>query len=233
MERGVVSGMTIAIIPARGGSKGIPRKNLAPLAGKPLLVWTIESAREAREVDAVYVSTDDAKIAACARAHGAEPILRPADISGDTSPSEAALLHALDVVEATRAAVDLVVFLQATSPFRRPGFVSEALKQFRASGADSMLAAARAHILLWRQTPEGARAINYDPAHRPMRQQMEPQFRETGSLYITTARQLRASGNRLGGRIALFEITEDEALDIDSPADLDYAEWKMRRESTR
>jgi N-acylneuraminate cytidylyltransferase len=224
-----MSGSTIAIIPARGGSKGIPRKNLAPLAGKPLLVWTIESAREAREVDAVYVSTDDAEIAACARAHGAEPIMRPADISGDTSPSEAALLHALDVIEASGAIVDLVVFLQATSPFRRRGFVSDALRKFRESGADSMLAAAPAHVFLWRMTPEGARPINYDPAHRPMRQQMEPQFRETGSLYITPARQLRASGNRLSGRIALFTITADEALDIDTPADLEYAEWKIRR----
>src|SRR3954467_12096692 len=109
----------LAIIPARGGSKGIPRKNVRPFLGKPLLAHTIEHARLAPSVTRVVVSTDDAEIAAIAGRHGAEVVTRPADISGDVAGSEAALRHVLDHLEAAeRYEPDLVVFLQATSPLR-------------------------------------------------------------------------------------------------------------------
>ena len=110
----------VAVIPARGGSKGVPRKNVRPLGGSPLVARTIAAARAARLVDAVYVSTDDAEVAAASRAAGAEVIDRPAEISGDDASSESALLHALEMIEAEGDPVGALVFLQCTSPFTTP-----------------------------------------------------------------------------------------------------------------
>ena len=111
----------IALIPARGGSKGIPRKNLQSLAGKPLIAHTIEHARQARSVGRVVVSTDDAEIAAVSKQYGAEVVWRPAAISGDTASSESALLHALEYLQQTEGyESDLLVFLQCTSPLTLP-----------------------------------------------------------------------------------------------------------------
>ena len=119
----------LAIIPARGGSKGIPRKNLQPLAGKPLLAYTIEHARATPAVTRVVVSTDDVEIASVAQQYGAEVIWRPAEISGDTATSEAALLHALDHLRDNEGyEPDLVVFLQATSPLRRSDDIQRAVE---------------------------------------------------------------------------------------------------------
>ena len=112
---------SVAIIPARGGSRGIPRKNLRVIAGKPLLAYTIEHALATPSIDRVVVSTDDVEIGTVAARHGAEVIWRPAEISGDRASSEAALLHALDELAARDDyRPDLVVMLQATSPLRRP-----------------------------------------------------------------------------------------------------------------
>ncbi|HAM70151.1 MAG TPA: acylneuraminate cytidylyltransferase, partial [Verrucomicrobiales bacterium] len=132
--------MSLAIIPARGGSKGIPGKNIRPVAGKPLVAWSIEHARQAPSISRVVVSTDDDAIAEVSRAHGAEVIRRPAAISGDTASSESALVHALEHLKETEAYdPELVVFLQATSPMRRAGEVQAAIDTLRREGADSLL----------------------------------------------------------------------------------------------
>ena len=134
MSSGVEPGV-LAIIPARGGSKGIPRKNVRPLLGRPLLAHSIEHARQAPSVTRVVVSTDDAEIAAVARRFGAEVVDRPAEISGDAASSESALLHVLDHLrDAEGYEPDLVVFLQATSPLRRPGDVQGAIETLDARG---------------------------------------------------------------------------------------------------
>lgn len=219
----------LALIPARGGSKGLPGKNIRPLAGLPLVAHSIRQALAARHVDRVCVSTDDDAIAAVAIAHGAEVIQRPAAISGDTASSESALLHALDwLQERQQRQPDLLCFLQCTSPVREPHDIDAAIERLRAEGADSLLSVSPSHRFLWRRGAAGeGESINYDWRARPRRQDMAPQFVENGSIYLFTPAQLRATGNRLGGRIALHEMGEHAALEIDSALDFQLVEAVM------
>ncbi len=221
----------VAIIPARGGSKGIPRKNIKLLNGRPLIAWSIEDALHAGPIQEVYVSTDDQEIAEVARQWGARTILRPTLLSTDTSSSEEALLHALDQIDCDPTPVDIVVFLQATSPLRTSRHVEEALGQFRETGADSLLSVCPSHVFLWEQRNGWGVPMNYDYRHRPMRQHMS-QFRENGSIYIFTPKVLRETGSRLGGKIALYPMPETCCVDIDTVADWAEAETLLARELT-
>lgn len=210
---------TLAIIPARGGSKGIPRKNIRPLAGVPLIVHTIRHAREASEIDRVIVSTDDDEIAAVSEEAGADVVKRPAAIAGDKAPSEAALLHVLDTVRAGGYVPDEIVFLQCTSPLRRPSDLDGALRHFRREGCDSLFTAVNTNPFRWRRTAAGMERINFGVGDRPMRQDREPEFVETGSFYITRRTLLESTGVRLGGRIGCWEMPPLYAFEIDSPED--------------
>jgi CMP-N,N'-diacetyllegionaminic acid synthase len=210
-----------AIIPARGGSKGIPRKNLQPVGGRPMIAWSIAHARAVPAIRRVIVSTDDAEIADVARAHGGDvPFMRPAELSGDGAATEPVLLHALAWLEADGEAPDAIILLQPTSPVRRPGALAAAIRHFETTGADSLLSVCANHHFFWRN-PEEPEAL-YDFRNRPRRQDIAEQdrwYRENGSIYITRVATLR-QGNRLGGRIAMHCMTEEESWEIDSPVDL-------------
>jgi N-acylneuraminate cytidylyltransferase len=215
----------LAIIPARGGSKGIPRKNVRPFLGKPLLAHSIEHARQAPSVGRVVVSTDDPEIAAVARRYGAEVVERPAEISGDTASSESALLHVLDHLEAAEGyRPELVVFLQATSPLRRPGAVQAAIDRLRREQADSLFSACPIHTFIWRRHRGRLESITCDYRNRPRRQDIGEDFAETGSIYVFKTRVLRESGNRLGGRIALYPDDPLCNFQVDEPGDFDLLE---------
>jgi len=219
----------IAIIPARGGSKRVPGKNLLPLAGRPLLAHSVQHARESKYVDTVYVSTDDPAIAEVAQSAGAEVIERSPDLAGDEATSESALLEVLD----TRVArgltdPDLVVFLQCTSPVRRPGEVDRAVERLLSGGADSLISVAGDAALLWQADGDGARAVNWDPAKRPREQELSAQYRENGSIYVFRPEVLRESGNRLGGRIALHVMDYWSQFQLDEPEDRELLEWILR-----
>ena len=160
-----------AIIPARSGSKGIVGKNLVLIAGRPLLEYSIEAAKQSREVAEVVVSTDGAEIATCAERLGATVVWRPPDLAGDTASSESALLHALDVLRRRDGGdPDLVAFLQATSPLRPPGAVSAAIATLLREKADSLFSASPVHGFIWRLERVGAVPVNYDYRARPRRQ---------------------------------------------------------------
>jgi CMP-N,N'-diacetyllegionaminic acid synthase len=219
----------LAIIPARGGSKGIPRKNLRPVLGRPLLAHTIDHALSARSVTRVVVSTDDGEIAAVARASGAGVVMRPPALATDTATSESALLHVLDHLYAAEGyAPDLIVFLQATAPIRRPFDVDRAVAALQAADADSLLSVVPSHSFLWRRADDGtAESVNYDYRHRPRRQDLAPQFAENGSIYVFKPWVLREHDNRLGGKIALYEMDAWSGIDIDTPHDLALCEWIM------
>ena len=226
----------LAVIPARGGSKGIPRKNLLPVGGKPLIAWTIAQALEARgdgEV-IVAVSTEDAEIAAVARAHGASVIDRPAELAGDTAPTEPTVLHAMDVVEGDGAQLDAVVLLQATSPVRRPDTIRRAIAQFRRTAVDSLVGVVPESPFFWR-LPESAgqsAVAAYDVTARPRRQELTPEqlhYFENGSLYVTAPHIYRTHENRIGGRTGLFVLDEVEGVDIDTLADVAAAESMLAR----
>lgn len=210
-----------ALIPARGGSKGIPGKNIRPFAGRPLLAHSIDAAQSAPAVQRVFVSTDDADIASVAASCGAEVIWRPAEISGDTASSESALLHALDSLRDQEGAEpDLVVFLQATSPLRRPGDVQRAVEVLVAEDADSLFSACRASGFAWRLKGRDVQPMNYDPTHRPRRQELtESVVLENGSIYVFKPSVLRGSGSRLGGTIAMYLMDALDSFEIDEPED--------------
>jgi CMP-N,N'-diacetyllegionaminic acid synthase len=212
----------VAVIPARGGSKGIPNKNVVDLCGKPLLAWSIEQAKGASEIDSVWVSSDSAEILALAKSYGAHPIERPADLSGDTASSESAWLHALEAIERQGIKVDLMAGLQATSPLRESADLDRAIRQFRSEGLDSLLSCCEVEdFFMWKREPNGtAAAVNYDPKNRKRRQNIEKRYLENGSFYVFKPDLLRRENNRLGGKTGLFVMERHKMYQIDTPADL-------------
>ena len=222
----------IAIIPARGGSKGLPRKNIRNLANIPLIAHSIIHAQEAKLVDKVYVSTDDREIAEISKDYGAEIINRPDELAGDTASSESALVHAVGQIESTGIAIDLVVFLQCTSPIRTGTDIDNAIAKLKAENADSLLSVSPSHRFLWEEVDGVAKSINYDYRDRPRRQDMQPQYVENGSIYIFKPWVLKELNNRLGGKVVLFPMSEAAGWEIDSPLDFEIAEFLLKREVT-
>lgn len=211
-----------AIIPARGGSKGIPRKNLIEICGKPLIAYSIEHALGTPEISQVIVSTDNDEIAVYSESLGTTVIDRPENISGDTATSESALLHTLDAMRARRGEdPDLVVFLQATSPLRPPGSTSEAIQTLLQEDADSLFSASPVHGFVWRMDDAGPNPLNYDPTIRPRRQECREYIEENGSIYVFKPSILRTQGSRLGGKIAVTLMDPLFAVQVDEPKDLD------------
>ena len=224
---------TPAIIPARGGSKGIPRKNLKLLEGKPLIVWSIEQVLATRGLTP-YVSTEDEEIADVARGAGAQVIERPEELAGDATASEPVIEHAIGVITAEAGRPDQVMFLQATSPLRLPGTLSRCLDEFAVTGADSMVGVVPAEIFMWRRVPHVEALYPVDA--RPRRQDLRPEqlrYRETGSLYLTRTEIYERHHNRLGGAIELFVMDPLEGIDIDAEHDFTLAESLWRRMSSR
>ena len=216
---------TVAIIPARGGSKGIPRKNIIDFCGHPLLCLDASAvAAGCRQTNGVFVSTDDPEISAVSRRYGAEVIVRPPELSTDTADSESAVIHALDVVEAGGRAVDAVLFLQATSPLREPAELEGALAKFEGEKLDSLFSGAELeHRFIWQEADGRLQSWNYDFRHRKRRQDLSGQARqyiETGSFYITRPQLLRETRNRLGGRIGVWPVPFWKNFEIDSIEDL-------------
>jgi YrbI family 3-deoxy-D-manno-octulosonate 8-phosphate phosphatase len=217
--------LVYAVIPARGGSKGIPGKNLRPVGGLPLVARTVAAAAGATTVDRVFVSTDSDEIAEVAAAAGAEIVNRPAALSGDEASSESAVLHALDAIEGEGTdAPDVIVMMQCTSPFTAPDDVDGTVTLITSGSADSAFTAAPTHVFLWKQGADGAVAVNHDTASRPRRQDREPEFVETGAVYAMRTTGFRAARHRFFGRIGLHEVAPERAGEIDEPHDLLVAE---------
>ncbi|MER7622566.1 acylneuraminate cytidylyltransferase [Streptomyces sp. NPDC126503] len=211
----------LAVIPARGGSKGVPAKNLAAVAGVPLVARAVRACLGAPPVTHVVVSTDDAAIAAAARTAGAEAVRRPAGLSGDTATSESAVLHALDAFEATHGrTADVVLLVQCTSPFLTSAEIAEAAGRILEGAADTAFTAAPSHGFLWRAADGGAEGVNHDKAHRPRRQDRAPEYLETGAVYAMDAAGFRTHGHRFFGRTALVVTDPARVLEIDDPHDL-------------
>lgn len=221
----------LAVIPARGGSKGVPGKNLAPVGGVPLVARAVRACTEARRVTGVVVSTDDPAIAEVARAAGAEVVLRPVAIAGDTATSEAAVLHAMDAHEAMSGApADVVLLVQCTSPFLTGEDVDGVVAAVTEGGADTAHTVAAFHGFVWRDGEDGdggaaggATGVNHDKATRPRRQDRPQDLLETGAAYAMRAAGFRAAGHRFFGRTALVRTDPARVLEIDDPADLDRA----------
>jgi N-acylneuraminate cytidylyltransferase len=214
-------GRTLAVIAARGGSKGIPHKNLIDLCGKPLIAWTVLQAAAAHGVDVVAVSSDSDAILAAAEAAGAVSVRRPADISGDLASSEAAWLHALEQVDGKLGPFGRIVALQATSPIREASDIDHALEAFEREKLDSLLSVCEVEDYFnWHVGKDGPEPINYDYHDRRMRQQIEKRYLENGSFYVFLPYLLREQKNRLGGRIGMHVMERHKMFQIDRPEDI-------------
>ncbi|WP_229382634.1 acylneuraminate cytidylyltransferase family protein [Microbacterium allomyrinae] len=224
----------LCVIPVRGGSKGVPGKNRRLVAGKPLVVWTIEQARAARPALDVLVSTDDPQLARIAREAGADvPFLRPDELARDETATEPVILHAIAHRTSEGRRPDAVMLLQATSPLRLPGTIDRAVAQFCETGVDSLVGVVPQTPFLWR-LGEPAFA-HYDIDARPRRQELDAGglfYRETGSLYLTRTEIYEDRHNRLGGDVGLFVMDEIEGIDIDTELDLSLAAHELQRIST-
>jgi len=222
----------LCVIPARGGSKGVPHKNIRPLGGKPLIAWTIESALESQELfRRIIVSTDDPEIAAVSDKWGAEvPFLRPEELSGDKTPMIPVLQHATGwVEEQDQVKLDWVYLLQPTAPFRKREDLAGALALALTSGCDSVISVHREyahHPILMKkivdgrlvpymiEEQEGTRRQDYDP----------PAYVRNGSIYITKRDVLMEKNSIWGDSICPYIMPEEGYVSIDSELDFIVAE---------
>ncbi|WSQ11424.1 N-acylneuraminate cytidylyltransferase [Streptomyces sp. NBC_01231] len=219
----------LAVIPARGGSKGVPAKNLAPVGGVPLVARAVRECRATRLVTDVVVSTDDQAIAAAARQAGAEVVLRPAAIAGDTATSEAAVLHAMDAHEALHGApVDAVLLVQCTSPFILREDIDGVAGAVVENGADTAVTVAPFHGFIWRDAEDGINSaddtggygVNHDKSFRPRRQDRPQDLLETGAAYAMEATGFRKHQHRFFGHTELVRTDPARVLEIDDPHEL-------------
>ena len=215
----------IALIPARGGSKGIPRKNLKSLNGLPLIAYTIKDSLNSRLLDEVYVSTEDKEIKEISQKYGAKVIDRPSNLSSDASSTESVMLHAASYLEND---FDFMVLLQCTSPLRGENDIDLAIKKIIDGKKDSLLSGYRNDHFLW---DNKGNPINYDYAKRPRRQEKEWEFVENGSIYITSKKALLKEKCRLGGRIGQHLMPKLTSFEIDEESDFRLAEFMMREKT--
>jgi CMP-N,N'-diacetyllegionaminic acid synthase len=224
----------IAVIPARGGSKGIPRKNIRQLCGRPLIAYSIEAARQSRAVDRTVVSTDDGEIAEVSRNLGAEVRMRPAALSQDDTPTRAVLEHVIAELAAERCVADAVLTLQPTSPLRTAQHIDEAAALFAADeDADSLVSCVDVpHIFhplsVMRRTPEGYLEPFFPMPQPHRRQDKQLVFARNGAaIYIT--RIARISEYVFGGRLIPYLMDAESSIDIDTLEDLRVAEQLLQR----
>lgn len=230
----------IAFIFARGGSKGVPRKNVRLLAGKPLIVHSIELAKRCPSVSAVIVSTEDPEIADVASRYGATvPFIRPPELATDRAAEWLAWQHAVKyMIDAGQMRDDdLFVSLSATSPLRAVEDVEAAVKKFRSVDADAVIGVTAAHrnpyFNMVRRLPDGrVRIFAGDAAQVTRRQDAEPVFDITTVVYVVSPSFILTSSSLYSGRIYSVEIPVERALDIDTSLDWDIAEFLLTRDQS-
>ena len=219
-----------AIIIARGGSKGIPNKNILDFCGHPLLSWSIRQALAARHVSDVWISSDSREILEFGEKYGATPIVRPSEISGDSASSESAWLHAMEEIEAKGGEIiDYILAPQVTSPLREPVDFSNAIDLMVKDQLDSLLSVAEVEdFFIWARNAAGKmKSVNYDYRDRKLRQQIENRYLENGSFYLFKPDLIRQTQNRLGGEIGIYVMERFKMFQIDAPGDIELCSVMM------
>ena len=223
----------LAVIPARGGSKGIPKKNIIDLLGKPLLYYSIRSAKKSKYIDKVIVSTNDLEIAEVAKNLGADvPFLRPEDISGDKSKSIDAFIHAIKELEKLEGKYDYILLLQNTSPLRQSWHIDEAIEKLIESGERSLVSVSEVteHPCIMRTLNEKNETINLMNMSGDMRRQdFPPIYIVNGAIYIQKNDEyLNLDTNLNGGKLA-YVMAREYSVDIDEYLDLDIATHYLKK----
>lgn len=230
----------LGVIPARGGSKRIRRKNLAPLAGRPLLAWTCEAARGSHRLAHTILSTDDEAIAACARECGVEvPFIRPADLALDATPTLPVIQHAVTLVEAEGSPrVDAVVILQPTSPLRRSFHIDAAVDLLEETGADSVVSVVEVPHQFNPTSVlciEDGRLVPFatDPANAILRRQDKPRaYARNGAAVYAARREVLFAGSLFGDDCRPLVMDTASSVDIDDLLDLRWAEFLLSQGET-
>jgi CMP-N,N'-diacetyllegionaminic acid synthase len=213
----------VAVILARGGSKGIPRKNVKDFCGKPLVAWTIFQAKFCDLIEDIYLSSDSEEILDIGKAMGIKTIKRPEKFASDSATSESAVLHALGEMPEHP---DAIVMLEPTAPLRRPNDLRNGINQFFEEGLDSAFSgAALEDFLIWKYQDDGKlNSINYDYRNQGPRQMRKPDFVENGAIYMFKPTVLIENNNRFGGKIGLFNNEFWQSFEIDAPDDWGFVE---------
>lgn len=217
----------IAIILARGGSKGIPRKNVLDFAGHPLVAWSVIQAKISKEIDEVYISSDSDEILEIAQNYGAKIIKRPDEISGDSAKSEEAIIHALSILGSNQ---EMIIMLEPTAPLRKADDLDNCVRMFRNERWDSCFSGALLQdFLLWKKDKNGdLTSLNYDYKNQGPRQMREPDYVENGAIFIFKPKIMIQEENRFGGKIGLFPNNFWQSFEIDDTEDWDFVELIFR-----
>jgi CMP-N-acetylneuraminic acid synthetase len=221
----------LGVITARGGSKGVPRKNLRPLGGKPLLAWTAEAALAAKRLTRVILSTEDEEIAEVGRSCGVEvPFLRPAELALDATPTLPVLQHAAATLERRGARFDAVCLLQPTSPLRLPEDIDGCVELLERSGADAVATLCpvppefNPHWVYFENGNGFFRLSTGETAPVPRRQELPAAYHRDGSVYVTRRNVLMEGNSLYGTKLAGYIVDPKRRVNIDTPADWERAE---------
>ena len=219
---------TLGIIPARGGSKGIPNKNIRLFGGIPLIAHSIHTAQHSRRLDHFIVSTDDRAIADVARGLDAEVLRRPTEFARDDSPMNGVVMHALDALGED---FDTIVLLQPTSPLRTSDDIDSGIDLFARSGGDAVVSISSVGSFhpsrMYRLVDGELEPVAEEPEAR-LRQDLSPVFIRNGALYICDAKQFRETGELIGTRVIGYVMPPERSANIDEEVDLVVAEWLLQ-----
>lgn len=228
----------LGIIPARGGSKGVPRKNIQLLCGKPLLAYTIESALAAKHLTWTILSTEDEEIADVGMKFGIDvPFLRPKELADDASPTFPVVRHALEKLEEEGQSFDAVCLLQPTNPLRRTVDIDASIELLQKSGADSVISVLTVPAeynphWVYRTCEDGTLRLFTDDAEPiPRRQDLPPAFHREGSVYVTRTDVINTSQNLYGKKIIGYEMPAEFSSNIDTLEDWRNVEERMSKKS--
>lgn len=207
----------IAFVPVRGGSKSIPLKNIKDLAGKPLVYWMLKALQDANSVDKIVVATDSEAIKSAVVGFAMDKVgiydRDPANAC-DTASTESVMLEYIE--KSGLEEDDIFILAQATSPLTKSEHIDEAMSLYMNSDKDSLLTCVRSKRFYWN---DDGSPLNYDYRKRPRRQEFNGLLMENGAFYINSIRNIKKDQNRLSGTIAIYEMPEDTAIEIDEPND--------------
>lgn len=231
-----MSGPVLGIIPARGGSKGVPRKNILPLVGRPLLAYTADAANLSGLFDRLILSTDSEEIARVGRELGLEvPFMRPADLAADDTPMLVVIQHALTALKAECFVPEIIVLLQPTSPLRTPEHIRTAIAELRARPVDSVasvVAVPQIFSPYYVMKIEDGRLLNFLPEGKTLtrRQDAPPAYWRDGTVYAFWRKTLEEQGSIYGERCWPLLLSAEEAITVDTHQDWQEAEERLRRQ---
>lgn len=226
----------LAVIPARGGSKGVPHKNIRDLDGKPLIAYTIEAAIKSKVFDKIVVSTDSSEIAEIAQRYGAEvPFIRPKDLSGDFSSSDDVVLHAIDYFKRKGKEFEYVCKLQPTSPLRNETHIMEAYQLLKDSNSNFVVSVCECeHSPLWTGTLDEKKSLNRfinEYVKGACRQKLPKYYRLNGAIYMGKTEAFEDNKSFFGKNGTAFIMNQEESIDIDNYFDFEIAKLLIERNS--